>query len=138
METLAPPVAYEKIRGVTLGDVNMDLPLFTYPRNPTNKGAPVPSAHNAGAPSHETPGYIPPNRSFAFDGFSRDGTPYTFAPDSILRLKPVIDVTGLSRSSIYSYIKKGAFPQARKLGLRAVGWHASEVFEWVATRGHNT
>ena len=77
------------------------------------------------------------NCNFSFDGFRRDAAPQTFAPDSILRLNSVIEITGLSRSSIYNYIKAGAFPKPLKLGLRAVGWLASEIFEWIATRGHN-
>lgn len=57
-----------------------------------------------------------------------------FSPDKILRMKQVIEVTGLSRSTIYNFIKAGTFPPPRKLGLRAVGWPASAIFEWVATR----
>lgn len=45
----------------------------------------------------------------------------------IVRLKSVIDTTGLGRSSIYKYIAEGMFPLPIPLGERAVGWLESEV-----------
>jgi prophage regulatory protein len=38
----------------------------------------------------------------------------------MLKLKEVQKITGLSRSSIYSYIEKGVFPIQVKLGQRSV------------------
>ncbi len=54
--------------------------------------------------------------------------------DNILRLPDVKARTGLSRSSIYAYIKDGKFPQHIALGERSVGWYESEVDAWVASR----
>lgn len=45
----------------------------------------------------------------------------------ILRLPDVINQTGISRSSIYSRMKSGSFPQAVHLGPRTVGWMQSDV-----------
>ena len=62
------------------------------------------------------------------------------SPCSVLREKQVIAVTGLSRSSIWAFCNPRhryydpTFPKPIKLGARAVGWRASEVFLWVATR----
>jgi len=42
--------------------------------------------------------------------------------------------TGLSRSTIYQYIKDGVFPKPVPLGPRAVGWLESDVSEWIAGR----
>ncbi len=42
----------------------------------------------------------------------------------IIRLKEVIDSTGLARSTIYKYIKEGTFPKPVSLGARCVGWVA--------------
>lgn len=53
---------------------------------------------------------------------------------SILRRKQVQARTGLSRSTIYLYIKAGQFPKPVALGPRAVGWIESEVSEWIAKR----
>jgi prophage regulatory protein len=56
------------------------------------------------------------------------------ARDRILRLPDVKARTGLSRSSIYTYIKDGKFPHHIALGERSVGWYESEVDAWVASR----
>ncbi len=53
---------------------------------------------------------------------------------SILRRKQVQARTGLSRSTIYLYIKAGQFPKPVALGPRAVGWVESEVSEWIVAR----
>ena len=54
--------------------------------------------------------------------------------DEMWNLKAVVARTGLSRSSIYSYIAQGLFPRQRRLGLRRVGWLASEVRAWIRSR----
>lgn len=52
----------------------------------------------------------------------------------IIRLKEVIDSTGLARSTIYKYITEGTFPKPVSLGDRCVGWVGSEVREWILAR----
>lgn len=52
----------------------------------------------------------------------------------IWRLKEVMSITGLGRSSVYKFISEGTFPKPIALGDRAVGWLASEVEEWIAAR----
>ncbi|WP_134678001.1 helix-turn-helix transcriptional regulator [Ectopseudomonas khazarica] len=52
-------------------------------------------------------------------------------PRRIMRLKEVMHVSGLGRSSIYSYIASGRFPKSRKLGGGIVGWDSLEVQRWV-------
>lgn len=53
---------------------------------------------------------------------------------SILRRKQVQARTGLSRSTIYLYIKAEQFSKPLALGPRAVGWIESEVSEWIVAR----
>ena len=53
---------------------------------------------------------------------------------SFLRHKQVETRTGLSRSTIYHYIKDGVFPKPVPLGPRAVGWLEAEVSGWIAER----
>lgn len=53
---------------------------------------------------------------------------------AFLRRKQVESRTGLSRSTIYQYIKDGVFPKPVPLGPRAVGWLESEVRDWIAER----
>ena len=52
----------------------------------------------------------------------------------IIRLKEVIDCTGLGRSTIYKYIAEGAFPKQVPLGDRCVAWVEKEVHDWILAR----
>ncbi len=52
----------------------------------------------------------------------------------ILRRPDVTSITGLSRSTIYALMEKGAFPKQVKLGSRAVGWLESEIENWLRCR----
>jgi len=52
----------------------------------------------------------------------------------IIRLKEVIDSTGLSRSTLYKYIGEGTFPKPVSLGDRCVGWVDSEVHDWILAK----
>lgn len=50
----------------------------------------------------------------------------------ILRLDEVEAKSGFKRAHIYSLMKKGEFPQALRLGVRAVGWDSTEVNLWIS------
>lgn len=52
----------------------------------------------------------------------------------ILRLPEVMQRTGLSRSTIYAYMKYGNFPKPIPIGDRAVGWLESAIDEWIEQR----
>ena len=54
--------------------------------------------------------------------------------DSYLRFPEVKSRTGLSRTTIHRLIKAGDFPAPKSLGVRAVGWKASAVKHWCASR----
>ena len=59
----------------------------------------------------------------------------------ILRIKDVIKITRLSRTSIWRYVKSGAFPAPVSLGgpgSRIIGWHANEVKHWLENRPRKT
>lgn len=45
----------------------------------------------------------------------------------ILRLPAVLEERGISRSTTYLQVAQGLFTKPVNLGLRAVGWPASEV-----------
>ncbi|MNV92970.1 Prophage CP4-57 regulatory protein (AlpA) [compost metagenome] len=51
-----------------------------------------------------------------------------------IRLKEVIDCTGLGRSTIYKYITEGTFPKPVPLGDRCVAWVEREVHDWILAR----
>jgi len=52
----------------------------------------------------------------------------------ILRRPDVEARTGLARSTIYDWMKRGEFPLPVALGARLVGWRESEIEEWLAAR----
>lgn len=58
----------------------------------------------------------------------------------ILRLKQVIELTGLSRSTIYDLLNSKStrhdttFPKSIKLTECSVGWVEREVYEWIDSR----
>ncbi|VUC78358.1 putative transcriptional regulator [Raoultella terrigena] len=49
----------------------------------------------------------------------------------LLRLKQVEQKTGLKRSQIYLYMKKGSFPHSIKIGPVSVAWLESEIDDWI-------
>ncbi|WP_244544918.1 AlpA family transcriptional regulator [Collimonas sp. OK607] len=52
----------------------------------------------------------------------------------ILRMAELKVQIGLSRSTIYEFIKSGNFPRSVSLGSRAVGWLSSDIDAWVESR----
>jgi len=52
----------------------------------------------------------------------------------IIKLPKVIEITGLSKSSIYALISRGEFPVQVKLSVRASGWHESDINDWIDSR----
>ncbi len=52
----------------------------------------------------------------------------------ILRMKTVIEISGLARSTVYKYVAEGIFPKPISLGGRSVGWLESEVHSWIQSR----
>lgn len=51
--------------------------------------------------------------------------------DRILRIKTVLQLTGLSRSTLYRKIQRGEFPKQIKLSERCAGWRQSSVNAWM-------
>jgi prophage regulatory protein len=49
----------------------------------------------------------------------------------LIKLKEVMNISGLGRSSIYKFMDEGRFPMSISLGERAIAWEVSEVEEWV-------
>lgn len=54
--------------------------------------------------------------------------------DKHLRRPAVESLTGLSRSTIYDLMAKGAFPRPVRLTAKAVAWPVSAIAEWLAQR----
>lgn len=53
---------------------------------------------------------------------------------NLIRRPEVEARTGLSRSTLYEWMKRGEFPQPVKLGARIVAWRESDVTEWLESR----
>jgi prophage regulatory protein len=53
------------------------------------------------------------------------------ATDRILRINAVLEMTGLSRSTLYRKIERGEFPKQIKLSERCAGWRQSAVNAWM-------
>jgi prophage regulatory protein len=51
--------------------------------------------------------------------------------DRILRLRAVLERTGLSRSTLYRKIQEGTFPSQVRIAARCVGWRESAITEWL-------
>lgn len=58
--------------------------------------------------------------------------------DKILRIRDVMERTGLPRSSIYAKLSIEDFPSPINLGVRSVGWLSSEIDEWILERKQET
>ncbi|HAS6095336.1 TPA: AlpA family phage regulatory protein [Vibrio vulnificus] len=52
----------------------------------------------------------------------------------VIRLKEVMGLTGLSKSSIYRFSNNDDFPKPVSLGARSVGWIESEVTQWLENK----
>lgn len=52
----------------------------------------------------------------------------------LIKLREVMNSTGLARSTIYKYIKDGSFPESVNLGVRSVAWVEDEVQDWILER----
>ena len=58
--------------------------------------------------------------------------------ETILRLRDVLKIIGLGRSSIYLMMQENRFPRAVQLGIRALGWRQTEIHEWLKTRKYTS
>ena len=55
--------------------------------------------------------------------------------NTIWRRREVEARTGLARSTLYDFIRRGDFPTQVSLGgARAVGWRSGEVEAWIESR----
>ena len=54
--------------------------------------------------------------------------------EKFLKRQEVVEITGLSLSTIYRQIPKGQFPRQVRVGPRAVRWRASDIRAWMDSR----
>jgi prophage regulatory protein len=58
----------------------------------------------------------------------------TYSRPTLIRLKQVLARTGMSRSTIYSYMRDGRFPEPVSISTRCVAWIEAEVDRWISDR----
>ncbi|MCO4206721.1 AlpA family transcriptional regulator [Aeromonas hydrophila] len=60
----------------------------------------------------------------------------SFTPQRLIRIREVIQRTGLSKSSIYDLMAQGCFPKTVRLSEqgRSVAFLESEIIAWMAER----
>ena len=51
--------------------------------------------------------------------------------DRLIRLKELIKIIGLSRSTVYKLLSEGKFPKRIKLTQKTVVWRLSEIQTWI-------
>ncbi len=51
--------------------------------------------------------------------------------ERIIRLRTVLERTGLSRSTLYRKIGEGTFPRQVRIAARCAGWRESAVEAWL-------
>ena len=54
----------------------------------------------------------------------------------LLRIKEVLELTGLSRTTIYRLRREGRFPKGIPLMGSLIAWEESKVFAWIEARIH--
>jgi prophage regulatory protein len=52
----------------------------------------------------------------------------------ILRLRAVLEKLGISKATVYRWIRTEDFPAPIHLGPRAVGWSEASINKWLAGR----
>lgn len=55
--------------------------------------------------------------------------------DGLVRIKEVCQVTGLSNSTIWKWVKEDKFPKPIKLSYKVTVWKASEVKAFIDALG---
>ena len=58
--------------------------------------------------------------------------------DPMLRPSEVMELTGLSRTTLWRRVRAGTFPAPCELGKNSIGWPASSITAWLANRPQRT
>lgn len=53
---------------------------------------------------------------------------------ALIRLRQVMARTGMSRSTMYAYIKEGRFPPPIAISDRCVAWVEADIDRWIGDR----
>ena len=51
--------------------------------------------------------------------------------DRIIRIRTVLALTGLSRSTLYRKMNEGTFPRQVRISVHGAGWRESAINRWI-------
>jgi prophage regulatory protein len=68
------------------------------------------------------------------NAYEREGNAPEDATPQFLRMRAVLRMTGLGRSTIYRLVADNKFPSPVRLGQRAVAWRRVDVERWSEAR----
>ncbi|WP_026001056.1 AlpA family phage regulatory protein [Pseudoalteromonas sp. NJ631] len=51
-----------------------------------------------------------------------------------MKLSEVLNITGLSRATVYRFMAKDEFPKSVSLGANSVAWVEGEVEDWILVK----
>lgn len=54
--------------------------------------------------------------------------------NQIIRLPEVLARTGMGKTTLYRKVSEGQFPLPAQIGIRSIGWYASEIDAWISAR----
>ena len=57
---------------------------------------------------------------------------------NLLKLPEVIEITRLSKPTIYRLLAEADFPRPIRIGVRAVRWRSEEILVWIDGRARAT
>lgn len=55
--------------------------------------------------------------------------------ERMLRLKQVLELVPVSKSTIWDWVKKGMFPQPIRLGSKTTCWKMSDIQQYLQSAG---
>jgi prophage regulatory protein len=58
----------------------------------------------------------------------------TLPPERLIRQPEVLRRVGISKSTLWDWIKADRFPRPVRIGERAVAWKSSEIDRWIEGR----
>ena len=63
---------------------------------------------------------------------SEFGRPVVIAGERLYRMRELVELLGISRPTVYRYIKAGNLPKPVHLSSRCIAWRASEINIWMS------
>ena len=52
----------------------------------------------------------------------------------VVRMSRLVEMIGLSRSTVWKLLSEGKFPNPIRLGPRSIGWRIKDVEDWIECR----